>query len=116
MVHESVKAVKTIPELILRRGEASPNEAAHEHEVNGQWQLVTYGEWGRDCRQATLGFHRLGLQTGQSVGIWGDTMPQWTVLDIGALTCGAPVVGVYQTNADEQAVFILNDCKARYLC
>jgi long-chain acyl-CoA synthetase len=65
--------------------------------------------------QAALGLADLGLKRGGAVGIWGNTMPEWTVANLAAMSLGAHCAGIYQTNTADQALFILNDCKASVL-
>jgi long-chain acyl-CoA synthetase len=116
MIEDAVRNAKTIPEMFLERVKATPNQTSHQYEKDGSWRSVTYREFGEQVRHAALGFHALGVRRGENVAIWGETTPEWTVLDVGALSAGASVAGVYQTSAPEQVTYILNDAKSKILC
>lgn len=116
MIEESILQAKTLPEMFLARLRATPERLSHAQKRDGVWVETTYGELGKQVEHATLGFHALGLKSGDNVAIWGDTMAEWTVLDLGALTCGANVAGVYQTSTQEQVKFILTDASTKILC
>lgn len=107
---------ETILELFYGRVQQTPDEVAFEYELNGGWREVTYREYGEWVSRASMGFHQMGVRAGDCVAIWGDTLPEWTVLSLGAATAGAHTAGIYQTSTPDQAAYILQDSKARILC
>ncbi len=116
MIEPEILQSKTIPEMVRHRVRLTPDALSHETQVDGAWQGTTYGEFGQQIEHAALGFYALGLRHKDNIAIWGDTMPEWTVLDLGAMAVGANVSGVYQTTTPDNVVFILNDAKTKYLC
>lgn len=106
----------TIPELFHLRVQHTPEAVAYEYKKDGTWVAVTYAEYGRLVREAAAGFYALGVRRGDAVAIWGETTPEWTILDLGAMTAGAHVAGIYQTSTIEQATHILNNAQATWLC
>ncbi|AFL97899.1 AMP-dependent synthetase/ligase [Ornithobacterium rhinotracheale] len=52
-----------------------------------------------------------GLKKGDTVGIFSQNMPEWTLADIAALNIGCPTIPVYATNAADQVKYILNDAE-----
>ncbi|MCH7959032.1 MAG: long-chain fatty acid--CoA ligase [Candidatus Hydrogenedentes bacterium] len=112
MNENSVKEAKTISDLFRRRAEASADRVAYEHEVDGAWNPVTWGEYGRAVKMAALGLNALGLEPGERVAVWGDTMPQWTVIDLATMSLGGSTAGIYQTCTPEQGAYIINDAEA----
>jgi len=116
MIEEAVTNSETIPEMFLQRVYSTPDAVAYEHKVNGQWQSVTYNDYGELVEKAALGFRKLGLEKGECVAILGDTEPEWTILDLGAMAAGGHVAGIYQTSTPEQGVYILNDSSSKFLC
>ncbi|MCC6142572.1 MAG: long-chain fatty acid--CoA ligase [Candidatus Hydrogenedentes bacterium] len=116
MIDEAVRNAKTIPEMFLERVRATPDAKSHEFERDGKWVSVSYREFGEQVKHATLGFAELGIKRGDNVAIWGDTTAEWTILDVGALSAGASVAGVYQSSTAEQVSYILNDARSNILC
>ncbi len=116
MSEETLSSSRTVSELFCRRVAQSPERTAYECKEGDTWQAVSYGTYGKRVAEATLGLSELGVRRGTCVAIWGDTMPEWTILDLGAMAAGGHVAGIYQSTADEQAVYILNDTQASVLC
>ena len=113
MISEYTSASDTVIELFKRRIEESGDKIAYEQQVDGQWVAATWKEYGELVEAFALGLKSLGIESGSKAGIWGDTMYQWTVADLGIMAnagCGA---GIYQTCTPEQAAYILTDTAAR---
>lgn len=116
MIEPAIFDSQTIPEMFVQRCYAIPDAIAYEHEVEGVWQKCTWNEYGLQVEETALGLAGLGLGRGECIAIFGDTMPEWTILSLGAQSVGAHVAGIYQTSTPEQAIYILQDAKARVLC
>lgn len=116
MSEETLSSSRTVSELFCRRVAQSPERTAYESKIGGGWQATTYGTYGKQVAEATLGLSALGVKRGTCVAIWGDTMAEWTILDLGAMAAGGHVAGIYQSTAEEQVVYILNDTQASILC
>lgn len=112
MNENSVKEAKTIAQLFVRRTAATPDKVAYEHEVNGDWEPVTWREYGESVRAFAYGLRELGLAEGDRVAVWGDTMPQWTIADLATMAWKGATAGIYQTCTPEQGAYIINDCGA----
>jgi long-chain acyl-CoA synthetase len=115
-IHSKLRNATSIPELFFARVSLSPKVIAYEYESEGEWRAVDYATFGKQVKQASLGIRDFGVQKGDCVAIWGDTMPEWTVLDLATLTLGAHVAGIYQTSTPEQSAYIINDSRAKVLC
>jgi long-chain acyl-CoA synthetase len=113
MVTEHTSASKTVCELFARRIETSRDEIAFEQEVDGQWLSKTWTEYGELVEAFALGLQALGIEQGSRAAIWGDTMYQWTVADLGVMANGGCSAGIYQTCTPEQAAYIISDTAAR---
>jgi long-chain acyl-CoA synthetase len=108
---------QTISELFLQRVFATPNDLAYEYmDESGAWRSVSYNEYGEQVQQATLGLHLLGIREEVCVSIWGNTMPEWTVLNLAAQSAGGHVAGIYQTSTADQAAYIIQDSGSQVLC
>ena len=68
---------------------------------------ISYAELGRAVREIAGGLAGLGIERGDHVAILAGTRPEWTLADLGALSAGATVVPIYQTNSPEECEYIL---------
>ena len=64
-------------------------------------------------RRLALGLIDLGVQKGDKVAILANTRPEWTYFDFAALTAGATVVPIYQTNSPEECQYVLENSDAK---
>src|SRR5690242_15029025 len=64
----------------------------------GEWESRTFAEVGETVRSLSLGLVDLGIEAGEAVAILANTRPEWTYCDFAALSAGAVVVPIYQTN------------------
>ena len=55
----------------------------------------------------------LGIEKGDKVAILANTRPEWTYFDFAALTAGATVVPIYQTNSPEECQYVLENSDAK---
>ncbi len=80
---------------------------------SGQWVTKSYTEVGEIVRQLSLGLIELGIEKGDKVSILANTRPEWTYFDFAALSAGATVVPIYQTNSPEECQYVLENSDAR---
>jgi long-chain acyl-CoA synthetase len=74
---------------------------------------ISYAELGRAIREIAGGLAALGIERGDHVAILAGTRPEWTLADLGALSAGATVVPIYQTNSPEECEYILAHAAVR---
>jgi long-chain acyl-CoA synthetase len=55
----------------------------------------------------------VGIAAGDRVGILSSTRPEWTLADLGALSAGATVVPIYNTNSPEECEYVLAHSASR---
>ena len=79
---------------------------------DGQWTSKTYAEVGEIVRGLSLGLMDLGIEKGDKVAILSNTRPEWTYFDFAALSAGATVVPIYQTNSPEECQYVLENSDA----
>jgi long-chain acyl-CoA synthetase len=79
---------------------------------DGQWASKTYAEVGEIVRKLSLGLMELGIEKGDKVAILSNTRPEWTYFDFAALSAGATVVPIYQTNSAEECQYVLENSDA----
>lgn len=104
---------QTVCELMVRRAAASADKTACQFKRGGRWESTTYGEYGRLVREAALGLMSLGAEPGTRMSVWGDTSPEWTILDLATMAIGGATAGIYQTNTPDQGAYIINDSNSR---
>jgi long-chain acyl-CoA synthetase len=79
----------------------------------GEWATQSFAEVGDRVRSLALGLIDLGVQKGDKVSILANTRPEWTYHDFAALTAGAIVVPIYQTNSPEECQYVLENSDAK---
>ncbi len=79
---------------------------------SGRWVSRSYDEVGDIVKKLSLGLMALGIEKGDKVSILGNTRPEWTYFDFAALTAGATVVPIYQTNSPEECEYVLENSDA----
>jgi long-chain acyl-CoA synthetase len=80
---------------------------------SGQWAERSYEEVGDIVRTLSLGLMDLGVARGDKVSLLSNTRPEWTYFDFAALTAGATVVPIYQTNSPEECHYVLENSDAK---
>ncbi len=80
---------------------------------SGKWVSKTYREVGEIVRQLALGLIELGIEKGDKVSILANTRPEWTYFDFAALSVGATVVPIYQTNSPEECQYVIENSDAK---
>jgi long-chain acyl-CoA synthetase len=89
-----------------------PKRAVLYKNDSGQWVSKTYAEVGEIVRKLSLGLIELGIEKGDKVAILSNTRPEWTYFDFAALSAGATVVPIYQTNSPEECQYVLENSDA----
>ncbi len=112
MTENDCRNAPTLSELFLRRTRVSAERVAYEYETVSGWTPASWTEYGELVRETSEGLAALGMAFGDRVAVWGDTMPEWTVVDLAAMALGGCTAGIYQTNTPDQAAYIINDSAA----
>jgi long-chain acyl-CoA synthetase len=104
---------KTIADLLPRAAERHGDlRAVTYKDASGQWVSKTYREVGEIVKRLSLGLIDLGVAKGDKVSILANTRPEWTYFDFAALSAGATVVPIYQTNSPEECQYVLDNSDA----
>ncbi len=82
-------------------------------DASGQWVSKNYREVGDIVRRLALGLIELGIEKGDKVSILANTRPEWTYFDFAALSVGAVVVPIYQTNSPDECRYVLENSDAK---
>lgn len=105
----------TVPQMFwhgVRRRGAAPMMRQKEL---GIWQSYTWTQVGDVVSKVAAGLASLGLESGMVVSVLGNTCREWVWADLGALTAGGVVNGIYPTDAASQVEFLCFDSGTRFL-
>ena len=112
MTTERIASSKTLNELFLNRIEESRMDIAYEIQENGEWITTTWDTYGELVSAFTLGMVVLGIQPGTRMAVWGETTPEWTIVDLAIMALGGCAAGIYQTCTPDQGAYIMSDSAA----
>jgi long-chain acyl-CoA synthetase len=111
---ESATGSNTTADLLpLAAKKHAEKPALRFKDDSGQWITRTYAEVGEIVRDLSLGLMDLGIEKGDKVAILANTRPEWTYFDFAALSAGATVVPIYQTNSPEECQYVLENSDAK---
>ena len=106
----SITIADLLPVAVEQHG---PKRAVMYKDESGVWTSKTFTEVGEIVRKLALGLMDLGIDKGDKVSILANTRPEWSYFDFAALTAGATVVPIYQTNSAEECQYVLENSDAK---
>jgi long-chain acyl-CoA synthetase len=112
MVGRGTKS-KTLADLLARAAEMYGSRPAVRYKDGDSWVDRSFTEVAEIVRPLALGLTELGIEKGDRVAILGNTRPEWTYFDFAALSIGATVVPIYQTNSAEECRYVLENSDSR---
>ncbi len=104
---------KTLADLLPLAARAYGDAPAVRYRDGGEWVDRSFSEVLEIVRPLALGLAELGVAKGDRVSILGNTRPEWTYFDFAALSIGATVVPIYQTNSPEECRYVLENSDAK---
>src|ERR1700742_2410713 len=104
---------KTLADLLPRWAAASGSHPAVRYKDGAAWVARSFQEVFEIVKPLALGLVALGIEKGDRVSILGNTRPEWTYFDYAALSIGATVVPIYQTNSPEECAYVLENSDAK---
>jgi len=104
---------KTIADLLPKAAEMYGSMVAARYKDGDQWTSKTFEEVREIVRPLAFGLVTLGVEKGDRVSILGNTRPEWTYFDFAALSIGATVVPIYQTNSPEECRYVLENSDSK---
>jgi long-chain acyl-CoA synthetase len=111
---EAATGSKTIADLFpLAVSKHANKPAVRYKDESGDWVSKSFAEVGEIVRGLSLGLIDLGIAAGDKVSILANTRPEWSYFDFAALSAGATVVPIYQTNSPEECQYVLENSDAR---
>jgi long-chain acyl-CoA synthetase len=104
---------KTIADLLPKAAAQYGSKVAVRYKEGDQWVGKTFDEVVEIVRPLAFGLVTLGVEKGDRVSILGNTRPEWTYFDFAALSIGATVVPIYQTNSPEECRYVLDNSDSK---
>jgi len=103
----------TLADLLPRAAQLYGSAPAIQFKDGGKWVTRSFAEVEKTVRDLALGLVDLGVAKGDKVSILANTRPEWTYFDFAALSIGATVVPIYQTNSPEECQYVLENSDAK---
>ena len=103
----------TLADLLPRAAKLYGDTPAVTFKDGGEWVKRSFNEVEATVRDLALGLAGLGVAKGDKVSILANTRPEWTYFDFAALSIGATVVPIYQTNSPEECQYVLENSDAK---
>jgi long-chain acyl-CoA synthetase len=103
----------TLADLLPRAAEIYGSGPAVRFKEGDAWVSRSFDEVQEIVRSLSLGLIDLGVNHGDKVSILANTRAEWTYFDFAALSAGAVVVPIYQTNSPEECQYVLENSDAK---
>ncbi len=103
----------TLADLLPRAARMYGDAPAAMFKQDDAWVKRSFKEVEETVRGLALGLVELGVGKGDKVSILANTRPEWTYCDFAALSIGATVVPIYQTNSPEECQYVLENSDAK---
>jgi long-chain acyl-CoA synthetase len=103
----------TLADLLPKAVGMYASSVAVRYKEGDRWIGKTYAEVTEIVRPLAMGLVTLGIEKGDRVAILGNTRPEWTYFDFAALSIGATVVPIYQTNSPEECRYVLENSDSK---
>ncbi|CAN5882853.1 AMP-dependent synthetase/ligase [soil metagenome] len=81
----------------------------------GQWEWMTYLEFGKQTDALRAGLAGLGLKRGDRVAIIANNRPEWATAAYACFGLGVAFVPMYEAQLAKDWEFIVKDCEAKAL-
>ena len=83
---------ETINKLIREAAARYDRPVALAAKDDGDWKSISHRELLERVRHTSVGLHALGVEKGDRVAILSESRPEWTLIDLATLGCGAALV------------------------
>jgi long-chain acyl-CoA synthetase len=103
----------TLADLLPRAAQLYGDARAIVYKDGEEWVSRSFKQVEETVRPLALGLIELGVQPGDKVSILANTRPEWTYFDFAALSIGAVVVPIYQTNSPQECQYVLENSDAK---
>jgi long-chain acyl-CoA synthetase len=88
------QAPQVLTDYYRRRAAEAPTSPAYFSLASGNWTAITWADFMRGAERSARRLAGLGLGADARLGLMAPTGLDWETLQVGALLCGAAVVGL----------------------
>jgi long-chain acyl-CoA synthetase len=103
----------TLADLLPLSAKLYGDAPALRFKQGDEWVSRSFDQVLETVRSLSLGLIDLGVAKGDKVSILANTRAEWTYFDFAALSAGAVVVPIYQTNSPEECQYVLENSDAK---
>ncbi len=100
-------AAPTITELFAQAVERWSDHVAFRIKHDGEWQPITFAEYGGAVRACAGGLIAAGITAGEFGAVISSNRPEWHEADFGMINAGVVSCPIYTTNAASQTAYVL---------
>jgi long-chain acyl-CoA synthetase len=111
---EARVAGQTVATTFLETISAYGGRTALRWKTSEGWGSLTYAEYGDLVARVAGGLQQLGVQPGDRVVLMLRNRPEFHVVDLACVFCGATPISIYNSSSDEQVAFLAAHCRARF--
>ncbi len=91
------------------------DRVAMRYKPKDNWVEFTWKQFGDMVNNTSKALIECGIGEQETVGIFSQNMPQWSIADIGSLCIRAIPVPIYATNTAKQAEYIINHAEIKVI-
>jgi long-chain acyl-CoA synthetase len=104
---------QTIAGRWLETVAATPGQVALRSKDGDAWVEVTYGEMAERVARAAAGFGALGVGPGDRVVLMMRNIPEFHIVDMAVVMCGATPISIYNSSSAEQIGYLAGHSRAK---
>src|ERR1044071_2634976 len=98
----------TLPQLLLRNAERTPDRQALREKDRGIWQTYTWRRYFDEVRDFALGLAAHGFGRGDKLSVIGENRPRLYFAQLAAMSLGGIAVPVYQDAIASELAYVLD--------
>ena len=91
------------------------SKLAFQHKKGGHWFDVTWTEARETVTRISKALIALDVAKGDRVCILSGTRLEWSLADLGIVSCGGATVGIYHSLLPQDCAYIINHCDAELI-
>jgi long-chain acyl-CoA synthetase len=99
----------TLPEVFWNAVDRRGQKIWMREKKLGIWRSWSWQRTGEAVREVAHGLIALGLRGGERISILSNTIVEWVLADLGALSAGVVSNGIYPTDAPGQVQYLCED-------
>src|SRR5687768_9554815 len=111
---DTTVAGQNVPGRFLRTVSENPDRVALRwRNPDESWGELTWQQYADEVARVTAGLQALGVGRGDRIVLMMRNRPEFHVVDLAALFCGATPISIYNSSAPEQVEYLTSHCEAK---